>query len=134
MDDALTHRELDVLAIVLRMLERLDPAGARANEFGLGLVGRLRVLPRAEPGSPYREQARPSVPLSLDDWGVCRRHAYDAVPDHDAFKWFVQSVQRPEAQAIIFALAWEAAEHCALTPSELEFLTMLEREWKLTID
>lgn len=133
-EDALTLRELRALAAVLRAVEHLDPEGARSNEYAAGMIERVRVLPTVEPAAPYREKAPPSEALDAETWAEQRRVVAEIVHDDETLLAMVRSVQRDDARAVIFAIAYEAAVHCAITPGEVRFLSLLEQEWHLSTE
>ncbi len=134
MEEALTLAELRVLAAVLDAIERLDPAGARANQFAVGLVGRLKFLPTVEPAAPYREQAPPSELISAQEWAEHRAFAAEVLREPPRLQTAIRLVERDDARAIIFAIVYEAATHCAINRGEAEVLHMLEEEWQLTFE
>lgn len=133
MEEALTLAELRVLAAILDAIERLDPAGARANEFAIGLVGRLKFLPTVEPAAPYREQAPPREAITREQWAEHRAFAAQHLGP-TRVRGAIRAVHREDARAIIFAIVYEAATHCAINRGEAEVLHMLEEEWQLTFE
>lgn len=132
---SLTLTELRQLAGLLQELARADPAGAAAQTArALDLADRLDLLSEDDPGStgsPYRDQAPPTEPLSRAQWLEINEFAARFFSDPGRLR-VLKLIERPEAQTAIYAMATEIAREAHVTPREAAVLSWLEEAWGLS--